>query len=412
MTVDLLRAELATLLEALVLPHPDRHVGGPGNAAATDLAERALSAAGFDVESTAFDCLDWLAGPSRLVAGDREWRLLPGPWSLPCDVIAPLAAAATVEDLERDDLEGRVLLLHGDLAREQLLPKSFAWLDLPHHRRIVALLETRRPAAVLAATGRGSGFSGGLSPFPVIDDGDVDLSSAYLRDVEGAQLLARVGAPVRVTIDSRRSPARARQLVAGAGPEGAPRVVALAHIDSKPGSPGAVDNATGVAALLGLARRLSGYAGPYRLELVPVNGEDHYANPGEHLLIERMAGRWEEVVLGVNLDGIGGRGGGTAVSTYGCPTPLESTVRVVMARHPGMEPGEPWYESDHSLVIMNGRPAAALTSANVQDLVTSVTHSARDTLAVVDAGIVADVVRFLEDLVISLPTPPGTKEAR
>jgi aminopeptidase YwaD len=398
-----LRLAIAAHLEILARTHPDRHVGGPGNAAANDHAEGVLRGCGFEVSSDEFDCLDWLPGSARLTAGTRNWTLHPGPYSMPCAAAAPLAAAARVEELEAGRFAGTVLVLHGDLAREQLLPKSFRWLDLPEHRRVIGLLEAQRPVAVIAATGRGSGFSGSLYPFPVIEDGEVDLPSAYLTDIEGAQVLAHVGEHVEVVIESRRSPARARQLTATRGPRGAPRVVIFAHIDSKSGSPGAVDNATGVAALLGLAELLRGYAGPYRLELVPLNGEDQYANPGEHLYLAQNEGRWADVALGVNLDGIGGRGAATAVSTYGCPERLDSLVAEVIGRHPGVVPGDAWYESDHSLFLLQDRPAVALTSADFRELMVSVTHSARDTLEVVDAARVTEAARFLADLVPSLP---------
>jgi aminopeptidase YwaD len=177
----------------------------------------------------------------------------------------------------------------------------------------------------------------------------------------------------------------------------------MAHLDSKEGSPGAVDNATGVAALLCIAQHLAERDTARRLEIVPFNGEDHYSVGGEHCFVTDNEGRWDEIELGINLDAVGARGAGIAVSLYGCPAGLLAHVEAVMARHPGISEGEAWYESDHSIVAMRGRPTIALTSTNFRELCASVTHTERDTLDVVAAEPVAAAAAFVADLVATLP---------
>ncbi len=62
------------------------------------------------------------------------------------------------------------------------------------------------------------------------------------------------------------------------GPESGERIVVGAHYDSPPGSPGANDNASGVAGLLELAHALSGSALPLAVELAayPVEEPPYY----------------------------------------------------------------------------------------------------------------------------------------
>jgi len=59
-----------------------------------------------------------------------------GHFSPGCRVVAPLAVAATVEEVEAGGLAGRLLLLRGDVAREQLMPKGFT-SDNPERRQRV-----------------------------------------------------------------------------------------------------------------------------------------------------------------------------------------------------------------------------------------------------------------------------------
>jgi aminopeptidase YwaD len=400
-----LESRVAEWLEALVLRHPDRHPGRPGNDAANELTEDVLAGQGFTIASDPFEVLDCERGAARLEVGGRTWPLHAGPYTLPVDHTARLAAVGTLDELRADDLRGTLVLVHGELAREQLLPKSFTFMDIPELREILALLEAAAPAAVVAATGRGSGMAGGLYPYPLIEDGDVDIPNAYVTDTVGTELLAHLGQPAHVVIEAQRRTALARQLTAVRGPEDVPRIVLVAHIDSKDGSPGAVDNATGVAALLAATAHLGEYTGPYRLEVVLMNGEDYYATPGEHRFVAGNEGRWEEIALGVNLDAVGGRGSRTAVTCFGCPEPIAAATDAAMARHPTTVAGEEWYESDHSLFLAHGRPAIALTSTTFRELCASVTHTAHDTLGVVDASITAAAGAFVADLVRSLPRP-------
>ncbi len=391
-------------LHALVDGYPDRHVGGAGNEHATAYVEAELRRQGWEVSEATFDAVDAERGPARLtVAGRDVTLLLTGPYTLPVDVVAPLVVADSLATLEATDVGGCIVLLHGDIARDQLLPRGFDFLDEPDHRRIYALLEDGCAVGIIGATGRGGGMGGGLYPYPLIEDGDFDIPNAYVTDETGRRLAALAGEEARLHIVSHRFPVRARQLTAHRGPVDAARIVVMAHLDSKEGSPGAVDDATGTAALLAIAEVLSAGDTRHRLEILPLNGEDHYSVGGEHCFVAANEGRWDEIRLAINLDAVGARGAATAVSLYGCPADLAAHVATVMARHPHTTMGEAWYESDHSIVAMRGRPAVALTSTTFRELCARVTHTDRDTLDLVAAEPVAAAAAFVADLVQSLP---------
>jgi aminopeptidase YwaD len=394
-------------LHVLVDGHPDRHVGRPGNIAAVDFAERELRDHGWTVDSVAFDALDCETGPASLTVGARVFEVLPGPYTLPADVSGPLLPIASLRVLETADLDGAVVLLHGGIAADQLFPKSFDFIDTSAHRHIYQLLEDGAPAAVIGATARGGGMGGGLYPYPLIEDGDFDIPNAYTSDVIGTELVELAGRPAHLILEAERIVRQARQLTAARGPGGAPRAVVIAHIDSKGGSPGAIDNASGVAALLGVARLLEDYDGPYRVELVPMNGEDYYASSGEHLFVAANEGHWDELLGTINVDAIGAYDAGTAVSMYGVRERGQELIRRVVRRHESVSFGESWYESDHSIVVAHGRPAVALTSTNFRQLCASVTHTEKDTLELVDAVEVAAAAEFVADLVRSLPAVGG-----
>ncbi len=140
-----------------------------------------------------------------------------------------------------------------------------------------------------------------------------------------------------------------------------------------------------------------------------MNGEDYYASPGEHLFVAANDGRWEELLGTVNMDAIGARDAGTALSMYAVSERGNELIRRVVRRHQSVTIGEAWYESDHSIVASHGRPTVALTSTSFRELCATVTHTEKDTLELVDPVEVAAAADFVADLVRSLPAIRGTE---
>lgn len=385
-----------------LVSHPDRHVGGPGNRAATEYFARCLGGLGFQVSTTQFDCIEWEFGEAAIDTADEVFSAEVGPYSEPLDARAVLSAASSVEQLESEAIRGTFVLLHGEVAKSQIMPRNFTFYNPDSHKRIIRALDEFAPAAVIAATGRDPQMVGSQYPFPLFEDGDLGFPSAYLTDLEGERLLNQVGREVRLCIDSRRIPTVAQHVVATLAGGQSGRIVVSAHIDSRKGSPGALDNASGVAVLIALAELLDGaWAGP-SLEFVPFNGEDNYANPGEMLWVAQNEGRFEDIVLGINIDDLGMRGASNHVSFYGCPPQMESAIRDVMELHPGVTEGPQWFQSDHAIFSMKGRPAIALASSDIEGFMARYAHSERDTLELVDSALIDHAAAFLLDVLAVL----------
>jgi len=379
--------------------YPDRHVGGEGNRAATQLFAEVAEGFGLTVRRVDFDCLEWEYGAASAAAGGERFALDVGPYSHPCELRASLVAASSVEQLETLDAEGKVLLLHGEIASGQLMPKNFVWYNPEEHKHIYGLLEAKSPAAVIAATGRDPELVGSQYPFPLFEDGDFETPNAYMTDVEGKRLLAHVGEEVALRIDSERIPVTAEHLVAFKQGDAAGRIVVSAHIDSRKGSPGALDNASGVATLLAVAELLGDYTSGPTVEFVPFNGEDNYANPGEMLWAAENEGRFGDIVLGINIDDSGQRGAVNNVSLYGCPEELERIVLDAARQRNGIEPGPQWYQGDHMILVQNKAPAIAIASSEMERFMAEYAHSERDRIELADPVLIAETARYLRDVV-------------
>lgn len=374
---------------------------GLNRIATADLA-REFSARGLRVACPEFDCLTWTGGAATLSAGGTSFDVHPSPFGLGCAVRGPLVVVTTVDELAAADLSGAVVLLRADIAREQLMPTNFPFYNPDEHRRVIALLNEDRPLAVVSAPAPSPTSVGAVYPYPLIEDGDFNIPVAHMTAKEGARLAAFAGQMVDLEIVSRRRMSRGTNVVARAGPPDARRVVVCAHIDSRAGTPGALDNGTGVAVLLLLAELLRGYTGGLGVELLAVNGEDYYAASGELLYLEQNRGAMNSIALAVNLDAAGYVDGRTAWSLYGVPDALADTVRRSLASWPGLVEGEPWYQSDHMVFAQNGVPAMAITSERFLEVQARFAHSPEDLPALVDITRLVETARALHALIAGL----------
>lgn len=407
MTYQSLTEKAETYLKTLCVDIADRRVGSRGNQAATDVFAATVRSFGFQVETPTFACIDWEEDGAELTVGGTSWDVHVSPYTLGCSVRAPLTVISTLDALESADLAQTIVLLRGEIAREPLMPKRFPFYNPERHQRIVHLLETQRPQAILAATSRNPELAGAVYPFPLIEDGDIDIPSVYMTEGTGTRLARHAGEVAELDIRAHRTPAEGCNVIARQGSTDGGEIVVFAHIDAKDGTPGALDNAAGTAVLLLLAELMaedtvSPSEGDLGLEIVALNGEDYYSNPGQLQYLDRNEGAFETIALGINLDGLGYHKGRTAYSFYNCPPTMAETAREIFSGYSDLVEGEAWYQGDHALFLMHERPTLAMTSERVSDLLTEIVHTAKDRPAIVDTAQLVATARALRDLIVKM----------
>ena len=385
-------------LQMLCSQISERCVGSEGNRVATRYFKDEAIAFGWTTEVHEFDALDWVDGGARLSCGGDSFSVFVSPYSLGCKAEAQLVSLSKVEELERENITGKILLLHGEIAKEQLMPKNFVFYNPEEHQHIISLLELGEPQAIICATGRNASLAGGVYPFPLIEDGDFNIPSVYMTEEQGNRLLSYVGTEVTLEFDSRRIPGNGYNVIARKGNGSGKRIVVTAHIDAKKGTPGAIDNASGVVVLLLLAELLRDYDGEMPIELVALNGEDYYAVPGQMLYVSQTQERFGEILLNINIDGAGYKEGPSAFSFYNLPGGIQKLAREVIKQCEEIVEGSPWVQGDHSIFIQNGCPAIAVSSQWFTDHIESqeITHTPKDNIAIVDADKLVEIGHALD----------------
>ena len=396
-----LDSSVSRYLHEICVNIPSRRVGSQGNQKATAFFKSVMQEFNFRVESQPFNCIDQCQGDIRLSTDGRDFEAFISPYTLACDIRAELAIADTLDALETVGAHGKILLLRGEIAKEQIMPKNFVFYNPEEHQRIYRLLEEKQPAAIISATTRNPELAGAVYPFPMFEDGDFNIPSAYMTDVEGEKLVFFAGSELTLKMDAERIPSIAENISASKGNEAGKRIVVCAHIDAKAGSPGTVDNGGGTVLLMLLAELLKDYQGKGTIEILALNGEDYYSAGGQMEYLHRHQGRMDQIKQVINLDGVGFAGYKTGLSFYECPEEFRANALAVMGKYPGIEEMQPWFQGDHMIFVMNGVPAAALTTTGFVQLETDIAHTTQDNVDQINVELLVEAARFLFDLITS-----------
>jgi Zn-dependent M28 family amino/carboxypeptidase len=233
-----------------------------------------------------------------------------------------------------------------------------------------------------------SGAVGHLAQAPRYLDTERAAARAYLADqlsslgYQPMQQAFATGANVYATLD-------------GTVPQ---QVVVGAHFDTVSGSPGADDNATGVASVLALAHYLRDTPCRGPTVVVAFFDQEEEGLFGSRAFAQMLQG---DVAAVHTIDQIGWDSDHDGRVELELPTPaLEQEYRAAAMRLGVPLTTTSTAGSDHSAFRMLGFPAVGLTEGYVEGDTSPYRHTPQDTAATVDAGYLATATQLLAQVVI------------
>jgi len=404
MTDNLLLTQCKEYLKTLCIDITERCVGSIGNRQATYFLEKELSVRNWETEMVEFGAIDWKENGAYLKSDDENYNVLVSPYSLGFRGEGELISASNIEELSKISAKNKIIFLFGEIAREQLMPKNFVFYNPEEHQKIISILENSGAKAIISATGRNAALAGGVYPFPLIEDGDFDIPSVYMTEEEGLKLISKVGKVAFLESKSKRIPGKGYNVIGKKGNNNSQKIVVSAHIDAKKGTPGAIDNATGVIVLLLLSDLLKDYDGNKLIEIVAFNGEDYYAVPGQMNYISTNKNNFNNILLNINIDGAGYEQGLSAFSLFNLPDEILQPTKKVINKYSGITEGVQWPQGDHSIFLQFGVPAIAVSSKwfidNIGDQ--DITHTPKDNIGIVDCSKIVEISQALNTLIRSI----------
>ena len=379
-----------------------RPAGSAANVAAAGYVARSLERAGFTVELQAYRCPVWEDLGTTLEVGGVAVQAGANPFSPPCDVQAPTVAAGTLAELRALPMRERVAVLYGQVAAAPLASRTSPWKG-EYDAAIVAALEEGAPEAVLMVQTRGAALA------RLIEDPDLALASATVPAEVGLLLLRQPGVPARLRINTRRSVGSAWNVIGRRGGRDEPRVLLCAHLDTKIDTPGAADNAAGVAVLLALAEMLGAHHLGIGLEVVAFNGEQ-YPPSGAAEYIRQSSADLEAIVAVLNFDSVGQWLAPNSITLLEGSTAFAEALERLIRRYPGVVWVAPWMESAHGFFALRGVPGVAFSNVARQ----TPEHTRADTVDWISPPRLREAAMLGAEIVAALQgkTPVWTRASR
>lgn len=364
-----------------------RPTGSDTNKVAVQYAVGVFRELGLDVNLQEFPCMDWKNKGAQLTVDGMEVEVAAAEYSAHCNVAGELVCVSTIDELSAADFHNKICVMYGDLCKEPLMPKSMIFWNPEEHKAIIRELESKQPLAIITVS-----FLPDV-PVPIIQDGDFNIPCATVRgDLLDVLLNSKGIAVLRLTTERR--PTTAANVIATYG-KGERKVSFSAHIDTKPTTPGALDNGSGVAVLLALASKIVNAEYPYQIEFTLFNGEDYYSTPGEIRFMQSYLKNPDDYICAFNVDGVGMKDSSTSYSFYECPDDLQKRIDTFAVTCQDVEKIEPWPMGDHMIFAGSGIPAVAITATHIFSLMEAVMHTPKDNLSIVDMDKLETTVEFL-----------------
>lgn len=375
----------------------ERPVGSENNMDILLYLENLMVKMGYDIKKLPFICTTWETDESCLTLNDRRNKIQASPFSQPFEGSGKLVFAKSLEELETADCQNCILVVGGELVTTPLQPKEYPFYYPDAHKYLIELFERKQPAAIIAATGKHALC--GLQPFPLFEDGNFLIPSAYVTEAMFEELQGNDKEGIAwVSIQSKNKQQNSYQLVSQKrNKSNYGKIIICAHMDTKYNTQGALDNAVGVAVLIGAAARLAG--SDCDIDIVPFNGEEYYEASGEVEYLKYISSGQNEVSLVINIDSPCHASSKIAVSLYNFDDPAKEVVDHLMHTQNEVVYGPEWYAGDHAAFAFRGIPCMVLTSSDLFEGGLDNTHTMQDTLETVDLSQIELVVNYINKIV-------------
>jgi len=207
----------------------------------------------------------------------------------------------------------------GDAARDRIVMVEHEYPFSPthvHRREKIRLAIRHGASALLMSNPTGEG--GLLSGSSATHEGFDSIPCGYITHECATRLRTRSGDPqtIRMLIDGTEEKVKSGNPSLIIGNPTRPRIVLSAHIDGHPLGESALDNASGVAVAIAVARRLAPLFGPssdYALQTIIFTAEEWGLLGSEQYLEQLSDGERSTMKLNINLDTVGGSPNFTAL---------------------------------------------------------------------------------------------------
>jgi len=364
----------------------ERPAGTDGNNEVIRLLNSAFDKLAYELIELPFDCTKWISGASFIEQNNNKIEIYPSPFSNGLKGIFPVKYISSLPQLKNIiDFNG-ILILKDELTQAGLSPKNFPFYFPDEDKMAYEIIEKINPKGIITISGQDP--VSGLNPFPVFEDANFEIPSAYVSSLDNIP----EENIVKIKINSERSKVKSKQIIYRKNGTLKDIILIAAHMDSKYFTNGAIDNASGTFTLYEIAKMIRFNNYKHTIEIVPFNGEESPEVSGQLAYLEYLKKNYLNIKSVINIDGVGHIGSENMFSFYNY---AEKDKKQIITEN-NLSEGEQWYSGDHSIFLLQEIPCIAVTASNMFSyLMKSIIHTKNDKAELIDIKILEKLSRTI-----------------
>ena len=368
----------------------ERPVGSDGNNEVIKLLNREFNELNYKSIELPINCSKWESGNSFIKYKNKKIEIFPSPFSNELKGDFPIKFVSLLSELNDIKNFNGILIFKDELVKATLMPDNFPFYFPDEDKLIYEIIERINPEGIITISGQDP--VSGLNPFPIFEDVNFKVPSAYVASLGNIS----ENDIISIEINSKTSKVTSKQIIYKK--EGLSKEIVLiaAHMDSKYFTEGAIDNASGIFTLYEIAKLLKSENYKFSIEIVPFNGEDSPEVSGQMAYLEYLKENNLNIKSVINIDGAGHIGSENIFSFYNFN---ENIKKEIITENDLLE-GEQWYSGDHAMFIFQEIPCIAVTSGDAFTELIKITHTKKDTIELVDIklleGLSKTIIKILE----------------
>jgi aminopeptidase YwaD len=368
----------------------ERPLGTKGNNKVIRLLCQTFKELGYKTNDLPFDCTVWQSSNSFIKQNGNMVEIFSSPFSRELNGDFPVKYVSTLKELKNIKEFQGILVFENELSKNALTPKNFPFYFPEEDRIIYDTIERINPNGIVTITGQD--LTSGLNPFPVFEDVNLKIPTAYASSLENISPINDIS----IEINSKIHKEKSKQLIFRKEGISKDIILIAAHMDTKYFTDGALDNASGLYVLCETANLIKNKDYNYTIEFVPFNGEDSPEASGELAYLNYLQENSYNIISVINIDGTGHIGSKNMFSFFNYDENLKSEI---ISKNNLLE-GDTWESGDHGIFMFQGIPCIAVTSSNMFTDGIKLTHTKNDVIEVVDMNLLKklseSIVNILE----------------
>jgi len=353
----------------------ERPIGSGGNNEVINLLNKEFNELKYKTIELPFNCSKWEKGNSFLVQNNKKIELFPSPFSKELKGVFAIKYVSTLSELKSlKDFNG-ILVFKDELTKVALMPNNFPFYFPDEDKLIYEIIGGINPKGIITISGQDP--VSGLNPFPIFEDVNFQIPSAYAANLDSIKENDKIS----IEINSKINKAVSKQVIYKKEGKSKDIILIAAHMDSKYFTEGAIDNASGVYTLYEIAKLLKLEDYKFSIEIVPFNGEDSPEVSGQLAYLDYLRENNLNIKSVINIDGVGHIGSENIFSFYNFNENIKSKI---ITKNNLLE-GEQWYSGDHSIFAFQEIPCIAIVASSMlSNLMKNIIHTKKDKMELID----------------------------